>query len=282
MITFPASRPVRLALGALAFLAAAPVLTRADGEISSLDRKFSTPPTLSTEAIALVQMLEEFHYNRASVQSTDYAELIPDYMLTLDPEHLFFLGTDEAGFSQQYGKDVYYNIKYLGNIDSAYDIFYTYRDRVSDRVKWVFSELKATPDLNTNETFRPDRAKAAWPQTRADADDLWRRRLKFELLQEILNKKTPAEAREIVRQRYETELKNVGEIEGSELAERYLSDLAQIYDPHSDYFSADTLEDFGIQMKLKLVGIGAVSAWNRTSAWSRRSSPEGRRTSDAS
>jgi carboxyl-terminal processing protease len=226
--------------------------------INDLDTKFSTPPTLSTEAIALVQMLEDYHYNRANVQSTDYAEVIPDFMATLDPDHLFFLSGDEAAFSERYGKDVYYNVKYLGNIDPAYEIYYTYRARFTDRVRWIFNELKTNQDFTSNQTFRADRSKANWPQSTADADELWRRRLKFELLQEILNKKAPAEARTIVRKRYERTLKSVDEIEGSELAEFYLSSIAQLYDPHSTYFSADTYEDFGIQMKLKLVGIGAV------------------------
>jgi carboxyl-terminal processing protease len=224
------------------------------------DRNFSTSPTLSTEAIALVQMLEAYHYNRAAVQGSDYAEVIPDFMATLDPDHLFFLGGDAADFSARYGKDVYYNVKYLGNIDPAYEIYYTYHDRLAARVGWIFKELGRNQDFATNQTFRADRTKASWPTSAADADELWRRRLKFELLQEILNKKTPAEAREIVRKRYERTLKNVNEIEGSELAESYLSTVAELYDPHSTYFSADTYEDFGIQMKLKLVGIGAVLA----------------------
>jgi carboxyl-terminal processing protease len=226
--------------------------------INDLDRKFSTSPTLSTEAIALVQMLEGYHYNRASVQGSDYAEVIPDFMATLDPDHLFYLSSDEAGFSERYGKDVYYNVKYLGNIDPAYDIYYTYHDRLTSRLSWIFKELKTNEDFTANQTFRADRSKSTWPQSTADADELWCRRLKFELLQEILNKKSPAEARDIVRKRYERTLKSVDEIEGSDLAEFYLSSIAEIYDPHSTYFSADTYEDFGIQMKLKLVGIGAV------------------------
>src|SRR5207248_460073 len=53
-------------------------------------------------------------------------------------------------------------------------------------------------------------------------------------------------------------LKNVGEIETNDLAELFLSNIARLYDPHSTYFSAETFEDFGIQMKLQLVGIGAL------------------------
>ena len=258
MIKLNVLRAAKTAAAALALLLTQVHPARADSGQASADKKFTTPASLATEAIALEQMLEEYQFNRANVQSTDYAEVIPDYMAALDPDHLFFLDSDLADFSAKYGKDVYYNVKYLGNIDSAYDIFYTYRDRVEGRLTWLFDQLKANPDLKTNETFRPDRSKAAWPQSQADADDLWHRRLKFELLQEILNKKTPEEARDIVRKRYERTLKNVTEIEGNELAELYLNTIAQIYDPHSAYLSADTLEDFGIQMKLKLVGIGAV------------------------
>jgi C-terminal peptidase prc len=53
-------------------------------------------------------------------------------------------------------------------------------------------------------------------------------------------------------------LKNVAEIESLDLAEMFLSTLARLYDPHSTYFSSDTYEDFNIQMRLQLVGIGAM------------------------
>jgi len=78
------------------------------------------------------------------------------------------------------------------------------------------------------------------------------------VLGELLNDKSLDQAREVVRKRYERLLKNVGETEGTELAETFLTTIAGLYDPHSTYFSADTYEDFGIQMKLKLVGIGAM------------------------
>jgi carboxyl-terminal processing protease len=53
-------------------------------------------------------------------------------------------------------------------------------------------------------------------------------------------------------------LKSLGETEGRDLAEIYLGCIARLYDPHSTYFSPETFEEFGIQMKLQLVGIGAM------------------------
>ncbi|PTX91294.1 tail-specific protease [Opitutus sp. ER46] len=65
-------------------------------------------------------------------------------------------------------------------------------------------------------------------------------------------------AKETVRKRYERMLKNLAEIDQNDLVELYLSTIARLYDPHSTYFSATTFEDFAIQMKLQLVGIGAL------------------------
>jgi carboxyl-terminal processing protease len=46
--------------------------------------------------------------------------------------------------------------------------------------------------------------------------------------------------------------------DGDMVLQRYLTAFAQAYDPHSDYMSASTAEDFDIGMKLSLQGIGAL------------------------
>jgi len=42
------------------------------------------------------------------------------------------------------------------------------------------------------------------------------------------------------------------------ILQRYLSSFTHVYDPHSDYLSPSSLEDFNIHMRLSLVGIGAM------------------------
>ena len=226
--------------------------------LRAADVKFSTPETLSTEAKTLVQLLTEAHYNREAVHSSDYAQVIPDYMTALDGQHLFFLGSDKADFANRYGKNTYYNVAFAGNIDPAYEMFYVYQNRVQKRVGWILEQLKGPFDFAGNDTYTYDRTKAEWPANAAASDDLWQRALKSELIAEMMNKKTIDQAKKIVRERYERLLKNVGETEGSDLAERYLNCIAELYDPHSTYLSAQTYEEFSIQMKLQLVGIGAV------------------------
>ncbi len=227
--------------------------------LSATDQKrFSTSTTLAAEASTLTKLLDELHYNHDAVRSADYANVIPDFMGELDGQRLFFLGPDRTRFMEEHSKNVYYNTAFLGNINAAYEIFYVYQARVESRIAWIFGQLKKDWDLSVSESYRLDRQKSEWPASAAAADELWLRRLKFELVQEVLNKKSLDEARALVRKRYERMLKNLGEIEGNDLAEIYLSTIARLYDPHSTYFSATTFEDFGIQMKLQLVGIGAL------------------------
>ncbi len=222
------------------------------------DRTFKTTPVMRLETRTLVQMLEYFHYNKNAVASADYPELISDYLKELDPQHLFFTAADEQAFRKQYGSRLETDLAYLGNIDTAFDIYQAYEQRVQARTTWLFTELKQDFDFTTKESYTLDRSKTAFPADTAEADDLWRRRIKYEILQDLLAKKTVDEAKATVRKRYERMLKNIGDTESFDVQEMFLSSLTRMYDPHSSYFSADTLKDFSIQMKLSLVGIGAV------------------------
>src|SRR5688572_27616326 len=149
---------------------------------AATDRKFSTSATLSTEARTLVNLLEQAHYNRDAVTSADFGQVIPSYMYDLDGQRLFFLDSDRKNFEDLYGKNIYWNISALGNIDPAYEIFQTYETRANARINWIFAELKKDFDLSGNDTYAADRTKAEWPASAEAADDLWRRRLKFELI----------------------------------------------------------------------------------------------------
>lgn len=223
------------------------------------DRDFKTTPVMKQETRTLVQLLEAYHYNKDAVTPADYPQLITDYMKEgLDPFRLFFTAEDEKQFRNQFGPRVETDLAYLGNIDTAFAIFRAYEDRVKARTSWVFEELKHPYDFSAEEFYAPDRSKSDFPANATEADDLWRRRIKYEILQDLLGKKSQEEAKTTIRKRYERMLKNVGDIEPLDVQEMFLSSFTRMYDPHSAYFSSDTLQDFSIQMKLSLIGIGAV------------------------
>lgn len=63
---------------------------------------------------------------------------------------------------------------------------------------------------------------------------------------------------ENVRKRYERLKESIDEIDAHEIQEIFLTSLAEMYDPHSSYFSSDTLEEFSMMLSNSLVGIGAT------------------------
>ncbi|HQZ65921.1 MAG TPA: carboxy terminal-processing peptidase, partial [Planctomycetaceae bacterium] len=88
-------------------------------------------------------------------------------------------------------------------------------------------------------------------------EDRWRKRIKFDLLMLKMDDTDLAEARERIHKRYHTNQVFLDQTESHEVLELYLSSMTHCLDPHSTYMSPQTLEDFRIDMELKLDGIGA-------------------------
>lgn len=242
--------PLLLATLFVASLVAAP-------EIPPSDRSKACDIT-PLEVKQVSALLSNLHYNRDAVRPSDLANIVPEYMGDLDGQRLFFLGTDKTEFEGKYGTSLFYNLRDTGSIDPAFEIFAVYEKRVKERINWIFEELAKDIDLQSRDFYRLDRSKSEWPESAAAADELWRRRIRFEVGSEMLNKKTAEEAKKEIRKRYERWLKNIGDIEANDIAEMFLTAYARLYDPHSNYWNADSYENFGISMKLQLVGIGAL------------------------
>lgn len=63
---------------------------------------------------------------------------------------------------------------------------------------------------------------------------------------------------EFILERYRQFQLNMESFDEEIILQRYLSSFSHVYDPHSDYMSPSSVEDFDINMKLSLVGIGAM------------------------
>ncbi len=63
---------------------------------------------------------------------------------------------------------------------------------------------------------------------------------------------------EFIRKRYKQYLMVLDDSDADFVLQRYFTAFAEAYDPHSEYMTASSSEDFDISMKLSLVGIGAL------------------------
>ena len=243
-------------------------------------------PKMQTETRYLVHSLEQLHYLNKTLSEIDAQEFLKNYMSDLDFNRLFFLRSDITGFQDRFANSITLYLRQQGNLYPAFEIFETYRDRVNNRIEWIEKRLEEDFDFTQDDTYTPDRHEEDWPETIAETDDLWTRRLKYELLNEMLSSKafsgeqtdqdteedTEAKseqeiyeeqlgfAKENVLKRYKRIREALEEIEAFEVEEIFLSSFTHMYDPHSSFMSADTLEEFSIALRNSLVGIGAVLA----------------------
>ncbi|MDQ8187885.1 carboxy terminal-processing peptidase [Pelagicoccus sp. SDUM812002] len=220
--------------------------------------KLESTALMQNEARLIVEMLETMHFESAEISNETFAELITHFMEALDYNKLFYLSEHEKSFTEKYGDSLGFKLRYQGELEAAFEVYTLYRDRVITRVDWVLAQLEKEWSFDEDEYFIYDRSESPWPSSEEEADELWRLRIKYELLQEILNDKTQEEAKERITKRYKRVLRSIYENSSKDVQEIFLTSLTKMFDPHSSFLSSDTLEDFNISMRLKLIGIGAM------------------------
>lgn len=208
------------------------------------------------------RLLEKNHFLQQNIDDEVSRRLLIRYTDTLDYFHILFTQEDMSGF-ERYSTTLDDALN-AGDTGPAFDIYSRLLQRQGERLEYV-RELLATPekfDFTSDEWFTVDRHKLARPKDLNEAKDLWRLRLKFDILQEKLGekKKKPdmKEVADLLVRRYERSFRYDKERSPEEIVATFLTSLAHVYDPHSDYMSSEELENFAINMQLKLFGIGAV------------------------
>ncbi len=207
--------------------------------------------------VSVGRLLEEGHYTHHPLNDEISKKLLTGYLELLDFSHLFFTQKDIDGFTAKYGTALDDDIL-LGNLKPAHEIFAVFQKRVEDRVAKIKQLVKLPMDFKTDDTVLLSRQKAPWPKDEAEADDLWRKRIENELLQEKLAEHPIEPGPKLVERRYDRMLRTIHEEDDEEQVKLFLDSLAQAYDPHSEYLSQSDLKNFSINMGLSLVGIGAM------------------------
>jgi carboxyl-terminal processing protease len=241
-------------LGATILLVAS--ATRAPAGASALPQG-ALAPTDAQRAIArrIGVILQEAHYRHQAIDDLMSVEIFNRYLRFLDGQHSYFLASDIADFSDL--KMRFDDMIHSGEVDPAYGIFARFQQRNRERMQYALSLLATEPNWELDEQFSFDREKSPWAASRAELDEVWRKRVKNDALSLLLTGKTWPEASELLRKRYEQVLKRVDQITHEDVFENLMNAYARSFDPHSSYFSPRNSEEYRIQMSLNYEGIGA-------------------------
>ena len=130
--------------------------------------------------------------------------------------------------------------------------------RVEERVNYAKKYLGPKFKFDPKASIQRDPQERPRPKTLADANKFHETYMQYQIATYLATDMKQDEAKQMILRNYERALKRVQEMKKEDLLSGYLDSFARALDPHSSYLSADALEDFEIQMRLSLEGIGAT------------------------
>ncbi len=212
----------------------------------------------------LVGNILSFNHLRQEAFNDDLSKLsLDNYLNNLDVHHHVFLKADVEEFRSKYATKLddltLGPTRWKGDASPAFEIFQRYLVRLEERIQKIDTLLEAAHDFQADETLDLDRSEKSWPATPEEADELWRKRIKADLLQGRLEEEPLEDVKKRLAGRYAWLLKDWKSLEPDEILQIYLTAIGQAYDPHSAYLCPSEMEDFEIHnIKLELTGIGAL------------------------
>ena len=208
-------------------------------------------------ALIVNRVLQRYHYKKVRLDDTLSEKILDKYLETLDPNKSFFTAGDIEKF-KKYRHKLDEAIAY-GWLEPAYEIFRAYRRRVDQQVAWALELLDRDRfDFTRPERYRFDREDAPWPKDEAALKELWRKRVKNDILALKLAGKDEKKAIETLRKRYKTLRRRIHQLDAGEVFQMFLNAYTTSIEPHTAYMSPARSENFDISMRLSLQGIGAV------------------------
>ncbi len=210
-------------------------------------------------SLNVVELLKRHHYSKPPLDDKRSEIIYQSYLKLLDPARSYFLASDIAEFDKW--RFQFDDFLKSGDLAPGFTIYKRYLDRIKSRLDFALAQLSKGVDkidLNTQETLLVDRKDAPWAKNEAELDDLWRKRVKDEVLRLKIAGKDPAKIQETLTKRYKNQLARLGQTRSEDVFQAYLNTFAMSYDPHTNYLSPDSAENFDINMSLSLEGIGAV------------------------
>ena len=203
----------------------------------------------------IYQLLSEYHYKKINLDDSLSEKVLKKYINSLDPNKEYFFNSDINYFNQyKYQMDDYVMSGYL---EPAYEIFTVYNERVKNRIGYVYSLLENEPNFSLDEDLIFDRKNSSWFIDVNEMDDYWRKKIKNSILNLKILGKDWKSNKETLDKRYKRFEKTISQFNSEDVFEMFINSYAELFDPHTNYFSPVNADRFEINMSKTFEGIGA-------------------------
>ncbi len=210
------------------------------------------------------------HYKKVKISDSLSQEVFERYIKQLDYSRNVFLSTDITDF-QKHSLE-FDDVFARGKLTLAYDIYNLNMQRRLERYEYALNLLDtdvvstsenddkaASPfDFSKDEVYEYDREDAPWATSIAELDELWRIKVKSDVLNLTLTGKEWPKVKEVLSKRYKYAIKRLKQSESEDVFQLVMNSFARVVEPHTSYLSPRNAERFQMEMNLSLEGIGAV------------------------
>ncbi|NOY29857.1 MAG: tail-specific protease [Planctomycetes bacterium] len=206
-------------------------------------------------SIFVSALMDRNHVSEMKVNDEISRRAMDMFFERLDARKRFFLQSDIDQFSAE--RELIDDYVKRGDVSLAKRIFDVFLQRVDERIAVAQQLLDEEHDFTLDEEMVFDPDEIAFAKTKEEADEQWRKKVKFDILVQVVDEVEYAEAIEKLHKRYRGVKRRYEQTDSDELLEWFLTAVTMSFDPHSTYMSPKTVENFNIMMRLQLDGIGA-------------------------
>lgn len=242
----------------VSFTAAALACSAAPGPQKMVDGVNNIQPGEQQRLVLkeVVGLIENYNYKKVKINDSISSLVLDRYIKVLDPMRSYFLASDIAEFEKsRHSLDDDFK---QGNLNVPFYIFNVYLKRYNNRISYSLARLKDRYDFTLNESYTYDREKMPWIANASEMDKLWKKRVKYEL---VNLKVTGAEEKknvETLTKRYQNLKSQASKLNNQDVFQILMDAFTEAIDPHTNYFNPRNAEAFNQEMARSMEGIGAT------------------------
>ena len=208
-------------------------------------------------ALIITKVIDRFHYRKVDLDDAMSTMIFERFLDSLDPNKSFFTERDLQAF-QVYRVQLDDALR-RAQLGPAFAIFKRFRALVEQRAAMAVALLESNDfDFELPEVYEFDREDMPWMADQKALDDMWRRRVKNDILALRVAGKKPADINKTLAKRYRGISRRIQQFTAEDVFQAFINAYTLSIEPHTSYMSPRSSENFDISMRLSLQGIGAV------------------------
>lgn len=219
-------------------------------------------PSPEHAAIAkeITNIFERYTYKKVQMNDSISMIIYDNLLKTLDEGKNYFHQADIDVF-KAYRTKMGEDLK-KGDLSSSYHIFNVYIQRYLERMDFALTQIDANHDFSASENYVYNRKELPYFKDENEANDQWRKRVKYDLLNLRLGTKTLTDSviqnhKELLKSRYNELISQTKKSDNNEAFQIIIAAMTDAMDPHTSYFNPYFAQQYNEGISNTFEGIGA-------------------------